>query len=201
MSFQRSVLLIGGGGLIGTHLAHRLLMDGHRVAILDDFSARNRASRTGRTENIRLIEFLSVKGVSVVTGDIRSQEAVRSAIEAHRPNAVAFLAALLNDEATLSSARAYEVMVRALGDLILILDDLNMQPRVVLASSSFVYGDFRTEPASEEHPLQPSGVYGHLKLAAEQTLQALSSYARIPYTILRPSAVFGPGDARLSIYE
>jgi nucleoside-diphosphate-sugar epimerase len=58
-----------------------------------------------------------------------------------------------------------------------------------------VYGDFSAEPQPEDGPLRPVEPYGRLKLAAELTLAALAPAAGVPLVVVRPSAVYGPGDA------
>ena len=66
--------------------------------------------------------------------------------------------------------------------------------RFVYASSSMVYGDFQYEPADEDHPTNPKELYGTMKLAGEVITRGLSNFYGIKYSIIRPSAVFGPTD-------
>jgi nucleoside-diphosphate-sugar epimerase len=62
----------------------------------------------------------------------------------------------------------------------------------VFFSSSMAYGDFLTEEVEEEHPLNPIGIYGALKLAGEKMVVAYHQVFDLPYTIVRPSALYGP---------
>jgi nucleoside-diphosphate-sugar epimerase len=57
-----------------------------------------------------------------------------------------------------------------------------------------VYGDFQSEIATEEHPTNPKEVYGTMKLAGEVVTRGLCQFYGIPFTIIRPSAVYGPTD-------
>ena len=63
----------------------------------------------------------------------------------------------------------------------------------VYFSSSMVYGNFREPEVSEDHPLDPIGIYGALKLAGEKIVIAYKQVFDLDYTIIRPSALYGPG--------
>ena len=64
--------------------------------------------------------------------------------------------------------------------------------RFVFFSSSMVYGNFETEEITEDHPLNPIGIYGALKLGGEKLVIAYNQVFDLPYTILRPSALYCP---------
>jgi nucleoside-diphosphate-sugar epimerase len=68
----------------------------------------------------------------------------------------------------------------------------NTVEHFVFFSSSMAYGNFLTEEVDEEHPLNPVGIYGALKLAGEKMVIAYQQVFDLPYTILRPSALYGP---------
>jgi UDP-glucose 4-epimerase len=57
-----------------------------------------------------------------------------------------------------------------------------------------VYGDFLRSPADEQHPTRPQTIYGTMKLAGEEVTRGLGRVYGIPFTIVRPSAVYGPTD-------
>ena len=66
--------------------------------------------------------------------------------------------------------------------------------RFVYFSSSMVYGDFKKSSVSENDNLNPKEIYGTMKLAGEIVTTGLCGFYKIPYTIIRPSAVYGPTD-------
>ena len=62
----------------------------------------------------------------------------------------------------------------------------------IFLSSSMVYGNFLKEEVDEEYPLNPMGIYGALKVAGEKIVIAYQQVFDLPYTIIRPSALYGP---------
>jgi len=62
----------------------------------------------------------------------------------------------------------------------------------IFLSSSLVYGNFLTEAVDEEHPLNSIGIYGALKVAGEKIVIAYQQVFDLAYTIIRPSALYGP---------
>ena len=66
--------------------------------------------------------------------------------------------------------------------------------RFVYASSSMVYGDFTSDTALETDPTNPKELYGTMKLAGEVLTRGLGNFYDIPWSIVRPSAVYGPTD-------
>ena len=64
-----------------------------------------------------------------------------------------------------------------------------------------VYGDFKTNKISENHSLKPKEIYGTMKLAGEIITRGLCSFYKIPFTIIRPSAVYGPTDMNYRVSQ
>src|SRR5207249_4070318 len=62
----------------------------------------------------------------------------------------------------------------------------------IFLSSSMAYGDFLTDEVAEDHPLNPIGIYAALKVAGEKIVIAYQQVFELPYTIIRPSALYGP---------
>jgi nucleoside-diphosphate-sugar epimerase len=73
--------------------------------------------------------------------------------------------------------------------------------RFVYTSSSMVYGDFEYAPADEDHPKAPKDVYGGTKLAGEVMVGAYGRRFGIPFTVIRPSAVYGPTDVNRRVTQ
>ncbi len=171
------VLVTGGAGFIGHHLAHALVRRGVGVTVLDDLSM-------GRRENVPA-------GARFVRGDVRDLAAVRDALEG--------VDAVLHEAAIVSIRASVEHFVRdaevnLMGTLQL-LKEMAGRPvrRAVLASSMAVYADSpRPDPLSERAPTEPIAPYGAAKLAAERYWLMMGALAGVPSTVLRYFNTYGP---------
>jgi nucleoside-diphosphate-sugar epimerase len=172
-------LVTGGAGFIGSHLVRRLLSEGLRVRVLDNFA-------TGRMSNLEGID-----GLEIQDGDIRSQSDVRRA--ARGVDVVFHLAALP------SVARSWKDPVSTLatnshGTANLVEAAAENGVSVfIYSSSSSIYGDQQAEKKSEDVDPKPISPYGYSKLLGEKIALA---HARAPggmrVVALRYFNVFGP---------
>ena len=186
MAAQARILVTGGAGFIGSHVAAALLARGDQVTVLDNFNdfydpALKRANAA------------ALAGAKVVTGDIRDAALVRTLFAEGRFDAVIHLAAMAGVRPSLADPLYYEdVNVR--GTLIL-LEELRTRPQVklVFASSSSVYGANDKVPFSERddipHPMSP---YAATKRAGELHAWTYHHLYGIPVTCLRFFTVYGP---------
>jgi UDP-glucose 4-epimerase len=177
----------GGGGFIGSHLAHRLLREGYEVRILDNFA-------TGRRENLLDIG----DDVEIVEGDIQSYERVHNAVrDCH---VVAHLAALpsvprsVQDPLTSNATNVTGTL-----NVLLAARDANVG-RVVYASSSSVYGANPELPKREEMAALPISPYAVAKHAGESYCRAFHQVFGLETVAVRYFNVFGPGQDPLSQY-
>lgn len=172
-------LVTGGGGFIGSHVVDELLSRGHAVTILDNFS-------TGRRENIAHV----ANAIDLVEGDVRSYERANTAMK--DVDVVVHLAALPSVPRSVQDPlTTTEVNVTGTLNVLLAARDREVR-RVVLASSSSVYGANSFLPKHEElipHPISP---YGVSKLAAEQYAMAFTAVYDLETVALRYFNVFGP---------
>lgn len=180
------VLVTGGGGFIGSHLAERLLGEGHDVRVLDSFA-------TGRRSNIAHLD-----GVELIEGDVQSYERVS--------NAVAGCDAVLHQAALPSVPRSIQdpltttaVNVTGTLNVLLAARDAGVE-RVVYASSSSVYGANLELPKRESMATLPISPYAVSKLAAEGFCRSFSSIYSLSTVCLRYFNVFGPRQDPLSQY-
>lgn len=199
---MRYALITGGLGFIGSHIARRLLRDKHvdRAVLFDHYGGfisptrddfvDYRRLRVAGIEDRIIIERAQAEHVSVVQRLIRK----------YRPDYIFHLAALplaapdnINTEEALKGAVLSTSFLLETCDMLQQETDYKLK-RFVYTSSSMVYGDFQYTPADEEHPLNPRGIYGTMKLAGEVVCQGLAETYGIPHTIIRPSAVYGPTD-------
>lgn len=174
-----SCLVTGGAGFIGSHLVDRLVRDGHRVRVLDNFS-------TGRMDNLQD----SFGDVHLVEGDIRDQECVRRAVEG--VDVVFHQAALPSVARSLADPRAtHENNATGTLNVLLASRDVGVR-RVICASSSSVYGDLAVDKKREDLPTAPKSPYAVSKLAAEQYCRAFRIGYGLETVALRYFNVFGP---------
>lgn len=172
-------LVTGGSGFIGSHVVDELLARGHGVKVLDNFS-------TGRRQNMEHV----AEHVELVEGDVRSYERANTAVKG--VDVVIHLAALPSVPRSVQDPlTTTEVNVTGTLNVLLAARDRDVR-RVVLASSSSVYGANDFLPKHEElipHPISP---YGVSKLAAEQYAMAFHAVYGLETAALRYFNVFGP---------
>jgi nucleoside-diphosphate-sugar epimerase len=174
-------LVTGGAGFIGSSIVRRLAADGEKVRVLDDFS-------TGRRSNLRGIDKSLLQ---VVTGDLRRPAVVAAAVKGcdyilHQGAVPSVPRSLKDPKATT------EVNVVGTVNLLEAARRAGRVKRVVLASSSSVYGDSPTLPKVENMPLLPLSPYAASKAAMEGYARAFSASHGLEATILRYFNVFGP---------
>lgn len=199
------VLVTGGAGFIGTYLVERLVENGHEVVILDSYVNYVSPEKSNYPFYLRKrLERLDRLGdrVEIVESDIRNQIEVARTIRNTRPDQVVHLASL--PIATVSNDHPEEATTSTVTGTVNVLESLreiDSIERIVYASSSMIYGDFKYRPADEVHPKNPKGIYGGGKLAAETMTKAFANQLDIEYTIVRPSAVYGPTDANRRVSQ
>jgi len=172
-------LVTGGAGFIGSHIAHKLVDEGHDVRVLDDFS-------TGKRRNIEPF----ADRCKIIEGDIRDaavvEKAVRGVDVVFHEAALASVPRSINDPASTN-----EVNVRGTLNLLIAAKN-NGVKRFVYASSSSAYGDSPRLPKEEQMATNPKSPYAVSKLAGEMYCLAFSEVYKIPTTSLRYFNVFGP---------
>jgi UDP-glucose 4-epimerase len=169
------ILITGGGGFIGSHLADRLLADGHEVLAIDTFS-------TGRRRNLADER----EGLSLVEGSIADRELLGDTFDAFGPEAIAHAAASYKDP----DAWAEDARTNALGtaNMVEAARDARVG-RIVYFQTALCYGTRPLEqPITLEHPIRPDSSYAISKTAGEQYI-ALSG---IPFVSLRLANIYGP---------
>ncbi len=172
-------LVTGGAGFIGSNIARRLLEEGQEVTVLDNFSSGHRRNLEGLESRIRLIE-----------GDVRNEEDVRAALEGVRY--VIHQAALPSVQRSVADPfPTNDANVN--GTLRLLWESHKAGvARLVMASSSSVYGESPTLPKREDMEPAPMSPYAVSKLAAEVYGQSFTRTYGLEVVALRYFNVFGP---------
>ncbi len=172
------VLVTGGGGFIGSHVAARLVADGHDVRVLDNFA-------TGRRSNIDAIG----GDVELVEGDIQSYErahkAVRGCELVFHQAALPSVPRSIQDPLTSNATNVIGTL-----NILLASRDEDVR-RVVCASSSSVYGANPTLPKREDMATLPISPYSTAKLAGEGYCRSFGIGYGLETVALRYFNVFG----------
>jgi UDP-glucose 4-epimerase len=175
------VLVTGGAGFIGSHVADRFLAAGNRVAIVDNLSS-------GKRENIP-------RGVEFHELDIGSPEAA-GLVRDGDFDVVAHLAAQIDVRRSVEDP-VFDARVNVLGTLNL-AEAIRSSPaaprtRLVFASTGgALYGDFVTPPSPEQSPKDPESPYGISKLSVEHYLAYYARVHGLSTVALRFGNVYGP---------
>jgi len=180
-------LVTGGAGFIGSHITDRLLAEGHRVRILDNFS-------TGKHENIP-----DSADVELIEGDVGDYDTVCAAMA--QVDMVFHEAAIASVPETVGNPLASErVNYRGTLNILEAARHAGVQ-RVMLACSAAVYGDLPELPKREAMPVKPQTPYAIDKLASEYACQAYYSLYGLETVSLRYFNVFGPRQDPSSPYS
>jgi UDP-glucose 4-epimerase len=172
------VLVTGGAGFIGSNLVKALVANGCDVTVLDNLSSGHEAN---------LAAFPAVR---FVAGDVRDPDAVDAAI---RGAAVVFhLAASVGNKRSIDDPIA-DAEINVLGTLrVLEAARAHRVRKVVASSSAGIFGELKTLPIREDHPIEPDTPYGSTKLCSEKLCLAYAKLYEIEAVCLRYFNVYGP---------
>jgi UDP-glucose 4-epimerase len=185
------ILVTGGAGFIGGHLAEQFVADGHDVVVLDNFDPFYDVRIKDHTVEVCRERADSGEGsYRLVEGDVRDAETIDDLVA--DADYVYHQAAQAGVRPSVEDPRKYDA-VNVDGTLN-VLDAARTSgvERVVVASSSSVYGKPESLPYDESHPTTPVSPYGASKLAAERYACAYSEVYDLPVVALRYFTVYGP---------
>lgn len=173
-----NILVTGGAGFIGSHIADACLAAGHLVTIIDDLS-------TGSKENITPhAEFFNI--------DIKSDR-LSTVFKEDRFDAVIHQAAQMDVRKSVADP-FFDASVNILGSINLLEQCRQKGVQKVLFASTggAIYGEQEVFPATEQHPLRPISPYGIAKASVEKYLYYYEQVHGLPYVSLRYGNVYGP---------
>jgi len=177
-------LVTGAGGFIGSHLVERLAREGADVVAFTRYTSQ---SKRGLLE---MVPAEILEKVQVIRGDIRDADAVESAVRG--ADYVFHLAALVG--IPYSFLHPTEVFdVNTMGTLNVLNAARGSSPqRVVITSTSEVYGTARYVPIDEKHPLQAQSPYAASKIGSDAAGISFFRAYGLPVVVVRPFNAFGP---------
>jgi len=188
-SHGKQILLTGGAGFIGSHVAEALLRRGEQIVVVDNldgfYSSDWKKANLADVGRAGSFEFDAV--------DICDQEQLRKVMERIRPEVVIHLAARAGVRPSIEDPRLYErVNIAGTVNLLDLSRELGVS-KFLFASSSSVYGATSVVPFSESHfELRPISPYGATKLAGELICYTYAHLYRIETICLRFFTVYGP---------
>ena len=204
MITNKSIVLIGGAGFIGHNLALTLKKAGARVTIIDSLhvnSLLSFASSNYDEENRDLyyriinqrLDLLREADIPINVQDVRDYNALCHLLTEINPEVIIHLAAVAH--ANKSNKDPYSTFDHSSRTLENVLDNARNKQfnvkRFIYFSSSMVYGNFKGGMVTEETVCEPLGIYGALKYGGEKLVIAYNQVFDVPYTIVRPSALYG----------
>jgi len=199
---DRKILLIGGAGFIGHHLAVKLKELGALPTIVDSLQVNNLLSFTS-AENVtdensdlyinilnQRLNLLRKERIPIYIQDARDYHVISKLVDKVKPQVVIQLAAVAH--ANKSNKDPYSTFDHSFRTLENALDSTKESiEHFIYFSSSMIYGNFVGGHVDEETPCEPIGIYGALKFGGEKLVIAYNQAFDLPYTIIRPSALYG----------
>lgn len=180
----KKILVTGSDGFIGSHLTERLLSEGCSVKA---FVYYNSFNSWGWLDTL---EKEQKERLEIFAGDIRDPYGVRTAMK--DVDVVFHLAALIAIPFSYHSPDSYvDTNVKGTLNILQAAKDLNIE-RLLVTSTSEVYGTAQYVPIDEKHPRQPQSPYSATKIGADSLADSFYRSFNTPVTIVRPFNTYGP---------
>lgn len=181
----KTVAVTGAGGFIGSHVVERLLAEGARVRAMLRYTSR------GQRGCLEHLDAEALAGVALTHGDVRDFDAVREFLRG--ADVVFHLAALIGIPYSYEHPQeVIDTNIIGTTNVLLAARVLGTIGRVVLTSTSEVYGSALRIPMDEEHPLQAQSPYSATKIAADALGLSFHRSFGMPVAIARPFNAYGP---------
>ena len=198
---DKKILLIGGAGFIGHNLALFLKKQGANVTVTDGLQVNNLLYLNSTNEDIvnrklyvnfinERLRLLKENDIPLFVEDARDYHKLSKITREVKPQVVILLAAV--SHANRSNKDPFSTFDHSFRTLENALDcSKGRVEHFIYFSSSMIYGHFPSGSVSEETECNPLGIYGALKFGGEKLVIAYNQVFNLPYTIIRPSALYG----------
>lgn len=181
---MKKVLVTGADGFIGSHLTERLLDRGYSVRAFVYYNSFNNWGWLDTLPKEKLDK------IEIFTGDIRDPNGVREAMK--DIDMVFHLAALIAIPFSYHSPDSYvDTNIKGTLNVLQAARDLNTE-RILVTSTSEVYGTAQYVPIDEKHPYQGQSPYSATKIGADRLAESFYRSFNLPVTIVRPFNTYGP---------
>ncbi len=177
----KRIMLIGGAGLVGSHIVDQLIQEPvSEIVVFDNFIRGTRSN---------LAEAMTSPKVKVVEGSMTDRDALKREVQGI--DGVFHLASLWLGECVNDPRLAWEVNTIGSWNIVEACREAGVK-RIVYSSSASVYGNAVVTPMTEEHPFNNRTTYGATKIANEQMLRAIYEQHKLPYIGMRYMNIYGP---------
>ena len=181
---NKKVLVTGAEGFIGSHLTELLVKEGYEVRAMVQYNSFNNWGW------IDTFDDETKNKLDIFLGDVRDPNGVRKAMEGC--DAVFHLAALIAIPYSYYSPDMYiDTNIKGTLNILQAARDLKTR-RVLITSTSEVYGTAKYVPIDENHPYQGQSPYSASKIGADRLAESFYRSFNVPVTIVRPFNTFGP---------
>jgi UDP-glucose 4-epimerase len=178
---DKRIMLIGGAGLVGSHIVDQLVAEPvSEIVVFDNFLRGTRDNLAGA---------LTSPKVRVVEASMTDRDRLRA--ELAGIDGVFLLASLWLGECVNDPRLAWEVNTLGTWNVVEACREAGVK-RIVYSSSASVYGNAVVTPMTEEHPFNNRTTYGATKIANEQMLRAIYEQHKLPYIGMRYMNIYGP---------
>ena len=198
---NKKVLILGGAGFIGHNLALQLKKIKYDVYVLDFLKINNlksikkskyypnpKLSRQIVLERLRLLKINKIKLIIQNLNDLSKLKKVFNKI---KPDIIFHLAAVSHaNKSNENPDESFQSNLVTLHNALVCSSKYKID-RFVYISSSMVYGNFKSKSVNEDSICKPIGMYGNYKISGENITKAFNHVYKLPYTIVRPSALYG----------
>lgn len=185
---MKNVLVTGADGFIGSHLTELLLSEGYNVRALSQYNSFN---YWGWLEDIKH------PNLEIVNGDVRDPQFCRHITKGC--DTVFHLAALIAIPYSYIAPDSYvDTNIRGTLNMCQAAHDENVQ-RLIVTSTSEVYGTAKYVPIDEKHPKQPQSPYSATKIGADAIAKSFYNAFNLPVVIARPFNTYGPRQSARAI--
>ncbi len=181
---EKRVSITGAEGFIGSHLVEKMVDEGWQVRAMVCYNS------FGHQGWLDQLSAEALSKVEIVSGDVRDSRCVRGFVEG--ADLVMHLAALIGIPYSYRAPESYlDTNVRGTLNVLEAARDAKT-PRLLVTSTSEVYGTARYVPIDESHPLQGQSPYSASKIGADRFAESYFRSFNLPVTIVRPFNTYGP---------
>lgn len=179
-----TILVTGADGFIGSHLVEKLVDDGNKVKAFVCYNSFNSWGWLDTFPKEKLDK------IEIISGDIRDPNGIRAAVKG--VDCIYHLAALIAIPYSYNSPDSYvDTNIKGTLNLLQAAKDFNIK-RILVTSTSEVYGTALYVPIDENHPKQGQSPYSASKIGADAMADSFYRSFNLPVTIVRPFNTFGP---------